>query len=101
MIICLSRTIQLVSRQAYTLRNWQGDDLMNRSIVTPSTSCTAAIRRTPSGALDHAAYEREARRLRRAALAHLAGALAARMRAMLRGRIHRRAQPCPSALPCR
>lgn len=74
---------------------------MNRYTATPSTTHATAIRRTPSGALDHAAYEREARRLRRAALAHLAGALATRMRAMLRGRIHRRAQPCPAALPCR
>jgi hypothetical protein len=74
---------------------------MNRNIVTPSTSCTAAIRRLPSGALDHAAYECEARRLRRAALARLVGTLAARTRAMLRGVAPRRATPCTAALPCR
>lgn len=73
---------------------------MNRCIPTASTAYTAAVRRTPSGALDHEAYEREARRLRRVALAHLADALAARLRALLRGRTHRRAQPDVAALPC-
>jgi hypothetical protein len=73
---------------------------MDRFAPTVIANATA-IRRMPSGALDHAAYERRARRLRRVALAHLADALATRMRAMLRARIHRRAQPCPAALPCR
>jgi hypothetical protein len=93
MINCLSRVIRLVSRQAHTPRNWQGDDSMNRDTPTLETRYARAIRRTPSGALDHEVYEREARRLRRAALSHLVGALAARLRAVLRGIVNRRARP--------
>lgn len=73
---------------------------MDRYTPIPSTAYATAIRRTPSGALDHETYEREARRLRRVALAHLVGALAARLRAVLRGIVHRRARPDAAALPC-